>query len=56
MKQYMLVMRHDNGIQSVQFYDDFNNANNAYNICSVSIGWYCELYTYIQRDGYTKLM
>ena len=56
MKRFMLVMRTNNGKQDVQFYDDYDNAVKGYNICVVVIGWDCELYTYEQNVGYTKIM
>ena len=56
VKRFMLVMRTNNGKQDVQFYDDYDNAVKGYNICVVVIGWDCELYTYEQNVGYTKIM
>lgn len=50
----------DSGIQTVQFYDSYDAAYDAYYICTVSIGWYCELYEYKKDEdsipGYVHLM
>lgn len=62
MQRFMLVMKTDRGTQITQFYDDYNSALDAYSICAVSLGWFCELYSYgkLSDDdgtkGYTKLM
>lgn len=56
MRKYALIMITDNGLQVVQFYDDYNNAVEGYNIGVTVLGWRGELYAYEQKIGYTKLM
>lgn len=46
MKPYMLVMITEDGSKTVQFYDEYDNAVEGYNICASLIGWNCELYVY----------
>lgn len=68
MKPYMLVMVAGDGSRTVQFYDDYENAVEGYNICVSSIGWNCELYAHkhlsdcdrlpVSKEimGYVKIM
>lgn len=47
IKRYMLLMKTDDGYQSMRVFDDYHHVVDAYNICTVSMGWYAEVYEYI---------
>ena len=55
MKNYMLVTKPVGCTPTVQFYDDYHMAFNAYDISCKLLGWYSELYEYIEGKGYSKI-
>ena len=56
MKKFALIFITESGEQCVEFYDNYHKAMDRYNICTVSLGWYGELYAYEPMDGYTQIM
>lgn len=55
MPKYLLVVKPDDQEPYTQFYDNYNDAANAYMNCECGFGWYAELYAYTRENPEDEL-